>query len=87
MNVIKKSCFAGLGLGLILLVSACMPVFLYQKDYSFYDADFALSANSVLRTDGFYVFEGMAGQQVISLIRRKCMRCISSINPVRSIFY
>ena len=63
MNVIKKSCFAGLGLGLILLVSACMPVFLYQKDYSFYDADFALSANSVLRTDGFYVFEGMAGQQ------------------------
>tara|TARA_R110000851_G_scaffold89636_1_gene195598 strand:- start:718 stop:1299 length:582 start_codon:yes stop_codon:yes gene_type:complete len=63
VNVIKKSCFAGLGLGLILLVSACMPVFLYQKDYSFYDADFALSANSALRTDGFYVFEGMAGQQ------------------------
>ena len=40
-----------------------MPAFFYQKDYSFYDEDFVLSADSVLRTDGFYVLAGTADKQ------------------------
>lgn len=38
-------------------IISCGPKFYYKSDYPFYDSNFILSDNAILRTDGFYVLE------------------------------
>ena len=36
-------------------LTSCGPKFYDKNDFTFYDKNFALNQNSLLRTDGFYV--------------------------------
>lgn len=38
-------------------IISCGPKFYYQSDYPFYNSNFVLDENTLLRTDGFYVLE------------------------------